>query len=59
MGEGGCRILLVQLFSNAKTCFQSSFMLITVQLFFLASAISASLNVPMCDWALHYLKASN
>ena len=37
--------------SNAKIVFQSSFMLMTVQPLFLASAISASLNVPIFDSA--------
>jgi hypothetical protein len=39
------------LLSNENICFQSSFMLMTVQLFFFASAMSASLNVPIFDSA--------
>ena len=39
------------LLSNENICFQSSFMLMTVQLFFFASAISASLNVPIFESA--------
>lgn len=38
--------------SKAKIFFQSSFMLMTVQPPFFASAMSASLKVPMCDLAL-------
>ena len=38
--------------SNAKMRFQSFFMLITVQPFFFASAISASVNVPTCVGSL-------
>jgi hypothetical protein len=38
-------------FSGGKIVFQSSFMLTTVQLFFFASAISASLKVPIFDSA--------
>ncbi len=51
--NGGCLLLLnsVHLFSGAKMVFQSSFMLMTVQSFFFASAISASLNVPIFDSA--------
>ena len=36
--------------SNAKMRFQSSFMLITFQLFFFACAIYASVNVPTLDF---------
>ncbi len=48
-----CLLLLnsAAYFSKAKMVFQSSFMLITVQSFFFASAISASLNVPIFDSA--------
>ena len=35
--------------ANGKMRFQSFFMLMTVQPFFFASAISASLNVPICE----------
>ena len=38
-------------YSKAKIFFQSSFMLMMVQLFLLASAISASLKVPIFDSA--------
>ena len=37
-------------FSNAKIRFQSFFMLMTVQAFFFACAISASVNVPTLDF---------
>jgi hypothetical protein len=48
-----CLVLVssIHLFSNAKIFFQSSFMLMTVQPSFFASAISASLNVPIFDSA--------
>jgi hypothetical protein len=36
-------------FVDGKMVFQSSFMLITIQPFFFASAISASLKVPIFD----------
>lgn len=39
------------LFSNAKTIFQSFFMLMTFHFFSVASAISASLNAPICESA--------
>jgi hypothetical protein len=38
-------------FTGGKIVFQSSFMLITIQPFFFASAMSASLNVPIFDSA--------
>ena len=44
-------VSLVNHFSNAKILFQSSFMLMTFHCFSLASVISASLNVPMGDFA--------
>lgn len=43
-------VLIAYHLSNAKICFQSSFMLITVQFFFLASPMSASVNVPTLDF---------
>jgi len=39
------------LLSKGKITFQSFFMLMTVQAFFFASAISASLNVPIFDFS--------
>lgn len=42
---------LFQFASNANTRFQSFFMLMTIQPFCLASAMSASLNVPIFDSA--------
>src|SRR5437773_11490824 len=51
MGLRSCSDLAVHFAEGGKMVFQSSFMLMTIQPFFFASAVSASLNVPIFESA--------